>query len=66
MRASGASSVLNHRCRRLLLRAHRGLLWAFERLGRVEPGRDHQLLELGQVDRGVVVVVGLIGVGKLL
>ena len=63
---SGASSVLNHRCRRFRLLPRRGLLRAFERLGRVKPGRDHKLLELGQVDRGGVVVVGLVGVGKAL
>ena len=64
--ASGASSVLNHRCRRFLLHSRRGLLRAFERPGRVKPGRDHKLLELGQVDRGGVIVVGLVGVGKAL
>ena len=52
------------RCRRLFLLPLRGLLWAFGCFGRVKPGRDHKLLELGQVDRVGVIEVGLVGVGK--
>ena len=51
--------------RRLLRDPHLGLLGALKRLGRVEARRDHQRLELGEADRGGVIVVGLVVLGLL-